>query len=341
MDAFCSTTITLLKRFESGTMAQLEQWVNDRLHDILGLSDRYVSQFMIGIARKASSPEDFVSRLEQTGTIDIDQSVSAFAKELFDKIPRQQVVEKPSKALEREAIEMDRKNRTYTLLEDSDSGEEAAREKQTGKMTSRDKERGNKRKNLRRKKASESSSDEETQKRSKSSQEQQRSVKREEEEDEEEEWEKEERERLQDIEERDAFALRVRQKDKDKTRNIAERTDKKAYEEAQKRLKMAEDDQRNMVAELRRRSRQQYLIIRAKEKLEDLEAEIKDEEYLFSPEELTEREKKELEYKRTLLDLAKDYKKARAKEQEERKNRYYMPKENRSKVVPRRDLELD
>lgn len=67
-------------------MASLEQWVNDRLHDILGLSDRYVSQFMIGIARKSSSPEDFVSRLEQTGTIDIDQTVASFAKELFDKV---------------------------------------------------------------------------------------------------------------------------------------------------------------------------------------------------------------------------------------------------------------
>ena len=44
---------------------------------------------------------------------------------------------------------------------------------------------------------------------------------------EEEEWEKEERERVQDIEERDAFAERVRLKDKDKTRNITERTDKK------------------------------------------------------------------------------------------------------------------
>lgn len=48
-----------------------------------------------------------------------------------------------------------------------------------------------------------------------------------EEEDEEEEWEKEERERQQDIEERDAFAERVKLKDKDKTRHIAERTDKK------------------------------------------------------------------------------------------------------------------
>lgn len=46
-------------------------------------------------------------------------------------------------------------------------------------------------------------------------------------EEEEEEWEREERERLQDIEERDAFAERVKLKDKDKTRNIAERTDKK------------------------------------------------------------------------------------------------------------------
>lgn len=52
----------------------------------------------------------------------------------------------------------------------------------------------------------------------------QKSVKKEEDE---EEWEREERERQQDIEERDAFAERVRQRDKDKTRNIAERTDKK------------------------------------------------------------------------------------------------------------------
>lgn len=143
-----------------------------------------------------------------------------------------------------------------------------------------------------------------------------------------------------------------------------------AYEEAQKRLKMAEDDQNNMVGalsyeqnilrllhlglrsismcanifplsfplqlpELRKRSRWDYLKKREAEKLEDLEAEINDDEYLFSTDDLTEREKKELEYKRTLRDLAKDYKKAGAKEQEERKNRYYMPEEKRSKVGKR------
>ena len=67
-------------------MANLEQWVNDRLHDILGLSDRYVSQFLIGTARKAMNAEDFVTRLEQTGTIDINPSVIAFAQELYDKV---------------------------------------------------------------------------------------------------------------------------------------------------------------------------------------------------------------------------------------------------------------
>lgn len=49
-------------------------------------------------------------------------------------------------------------------------------------------------------------------------------------EEDEEEWEKEERERLQDLEERDAFAERVKQKDKDKTRHILERNDKKVEE---------------------------------------------------------------------------------------------------------------
>ena len=41
------------------------------------------------------------------------------------------------------------------------------------------------------------------------------------------EWEKAEEERLRDLDERDAFAERLRKKDKEKTRNIMERSDKK------------------------------------------------------------------------------------------------------------------
>lgn len=316
-------------------MANLEQWVSDGLHDILGLSDRYVAQFMIGTAQRSSGSQDFVARLQQTGTIDIDQRVIAFAHELYDKIPRKQVVEKPARAIERQVMEMERKNRAYTLLEDSDGDAEAVPEKQ--KERKKDKDTRNKRKHIRQKKESESSSEDELQKRGKAAD----LTTSHNDEEEEEEWEKEERERRQDIEERDAFAERVKLKDKDKTRSIMERTDKKAYEEAQKRLKMAEEDQKKILPELRKQSRRQYLTKREAEKLEDLEAEIKDDEYLFSSDSLTEREKRELEYKRTLRDLAKDYKTAGAKEKEERKNRYYMPEEKRSKEVPQRDMVLE
>lgn len=67
-------------------MANLEQWVSDRLHDILGLSDRYVAQFMVGLVRKSSNLQDFIVRIKQTGTIDVDQNVERFAQELYDKV---------------------------------------------------------------------------------------------------------------------------------------------------------------------------------------------------------------------------------------------------------------
>uniref|UniRef100_A0A9J7YYR2 Pre-mRNA-splicing factor ATP-dependent RNA helicase DHX16 n=1 Tax=Cyprinus carpio carpio TaxID=630221 RepID=A0A9J7YYR2_CYPCA len=311
-------------------MANLEQWVSDQLHDILGLSDRYVAQFMIGLVQKSSGPQDFVARLQQTGTIDIDQRITAFAHELYNKAPKKHVAEKPARAVERQVMEMERKNRTYTLLEDSESDGEMARERGKEKK-SKDRDKGKKRKHLRQKRdESPSSSEEDSKKRllcyafnlldfEKPLEE-------------EEEWEREERERLKDLEERDAFAERVKQKDKDKTRHILERNDKKAYEEAQKNLKMAEEDQKKMLPELRKQSRWQYLSKREQEKIDDLEAEIKDEEYLFSTQSLTDREKKDLDYKRKVRDLARDYKKAGAKEKEERKNRYYMPEENRNKT---------
>ncbi|XP_036789660.1 LOW QUALITY PROTEIN: pre-mRNA-splicing factor ATP-dependent RNA helicase DHX16-like [Oncorhynchus mykiss] len=141
-------------------MANLEQWVSDSLHDILALSDRYVAQFMIGSARKSLSAQDFVAHLKSMGTIDINQRVIAFAQELYEKIPRKQVVEKPARAIERRVMEIERKNRNYTLLSDSESDGEAVREKEKKKS----KDRGDKRKHLRKREESQSSSEEETRK---------------------------------------------------------------------------------------------------------------------------------------------------------------------------------
>lgn len=77
------------------------------------------------------------------------------------QIPRKQVVEKASRALEREAIEMDKKNRTYTLLEDSESDGDAGVEKP--KRKSKIKDKTTKRRHIRQKK--DSSSEDESPKR--------------------------------------------------------------------------------------------------------------------------------------------------------------------------------
>ena len=56
-----------------------------------------------------------------------------------------------------------------------------------------------------------------------------------------------EEERKRDLAERDALSERLKLKDKERTRKIVERSDKKAYEEAKKRLQMAEEDRKKLV----------------------------------------------------------------------------------------------
>ncbi|GCB81742.1 hypothetical protein scyTo_0023308, partial [Scyliorhinus torazame] len=138
----------------SVAMGSLEKWVNDQLHQLLGLSDKYVAQFLIGTAQRSTSVPDFIRRLEETGTIDITQEVRLFANELWMKIPRKQPIEKASRAVEREALAMQQKNRTYTLLEDSDESEPEEQQSQhKGKK---------KRKHIRKKQAASSGSDSDT-----------------------------------------------------------------------------------------------------------------------------------------------------------------------------------
>ncbi|KAG8448692.1 hypothetical protein GDO86_015677 [Hymenochirus boettgeri] len=297
-------------------MEGVENWVKNQLHDVLGMSDRHVAQFLVGTALKSSSADDLLGRLNDTGAIDVTEKVKHFVEELWMKIPRKKPTERPARAAEREALAMQEKNRSYTLLEDSEEEE---------KFENRDEKK--KRKHLRKRKKESSDSEEEIVRNTKVPSPHKTS---------EDEEEREELERLKDLEERDAFAERVKKRDKEKTRNIVERSDKKAYEEAQKRLKIAEEDRKKMVPELRKKSRREYLGKREKEKLEDLEAEIADEEYLFGEPELTAAEKKELDYKRRVRDLAREYKKAGEKERMEKHDRYFMPEENRNKKIPDR-----
>uniref|UniRef100_A0A8D8X4B0 RNA helicase n=2 Tax=Cacopsylla melanoneura TaxID=428564 RepID=A0A8D8X4B0_9HEMI len=128
----------------------------------------------------------------------------------------------------------------------------------------------------------------------------------------------------EDRKERDEFSERLKNKDKGKTKNSAlSRQDKKAYEEAAKRLKLETESRDKIIPKLRIESRRKYLEKRKEDKVAELEADVLDDEYLFSEQELTERERREREHKKKLLELAKEHDKAR---ELEKVQRYYMPK---------------
>jgi len=199
--------------------AVTQQWVSDRLHQILGLSDKYIAQFLVGLAKKANSVPEFYSRLEDTGTIKLNDEVRQFASELWNKVPHKQAVEKPGRAKERAAIKEQQRNKSYKLISDPEDDEDVA-VATTQKDKRKEKVRERKRKHLRTDKTSKWESDEEVA-------EEESNTKKKKDESSSDEWEKAEEERMKDLEERDALAERIKQRDKEHTRKIAEKSDKK------------------------------------------------------------------------------------------------------------------
>ncbi|XP_064262128.1 LOW QUALITY PROTEIN: pre-mRNA-splicing factor ATP-dependent RNA helicase DHX16 [Passer domesticus] len=304
--------------------AALERWVSGQLQELLGLSARHVPAFLVALARRSRSLEELLERLRETEALRVEEPrVREFARQLWDKVPREAPRE-PPRALraERAALELQRQNRGYRLVEsDEEEGPGPARDHAQEEPRPR-------RRHLRRRQRSESPPET-------PAAQPEPPPAPEPPEEPEEEWEASERERLRDLRERDAFAERLRRRDRQRDRGA--RGDSQAYEEAQKRLKMAEEDQKAMIPELRKRSRREYLAKREREKLEELEQEIQDEELLFGEEALTLPERRELRYKRRLRDLARDYKRAGAREELERSSRYHIPEESRDKKIPERE----
>ncbi|KAL3313577.1 putative pre-mRNA-splicing factor ATP-dependent RNA helicase dhx16, partial [Cichlidogyrus casuarinus] len=139
-----------------------------------------------------------------------------------------------------------------------------------------------------------------------------------------EEYEAEERQRAKDIKERDAFIKRLLNKDAEKTKNTAAPPLTK-YEEALKQVEAGEITHEEFMTKVKKESRRQYLEKRQADKMQDLEYSVRDEERFFTPDELTDKEKADLEYKKTILGLAKAYQKAG---DVEKTDRYFIPSES-------------
>jgi len=120
-----------------------------------------------------------------------------------------------------------------------------------------------------------------------------------------------ERERLRDLEERDAFADRVRDRDRERTKKVVEDRSSKnagAAADAAKRRLLADDGEaRNQaMPSLRQHSRQEYLTKREIQQIELLRKEIADDESLFHGMKISKREKADLARKKELLRLVEE-----------------------------------
>lgn len=147
-------------------MSDLVQWVSDQLYDILGLSDKITSEFLVALAKKSASGDAYVRKLKDTKALKVSDRVSSFARDLWQRVPRQKVVDpyQASREKERAAIVLQQKSKSYQLLSD-DEDEKPARKKSGKKEKEKGKEgRARRRGHIRKGRVESESSEEEAEK---------------------------------------------------------------------------------------------------------------------------------------------------------------------------------
>ncbi|KAF4617176.1 hypothetical protein D9613_005884 [Agrocybe pediades] len=299
----------------------LERYVSDNVLQFFGLADRSTIDFVIALASSSKTPDDLFSSLQGAGLSNTTESHN-FVSELFGKVPRKQKHKSSSekrKQAEKESKALHSQKFGFLLDDEDDKVETITVKKDKGKGKEKDKSKRDKHIRKREYDGKEWESDEEehARKRWKGDEEMHSpgSATREGEEEmdipEESEEARRERERLEDLRDRDAFAERVKERDREKTKKIVEDRSSKATgaaAEAAQRRQLADDAEARSVAlpSLRLHSRQEYLTKREIQQIELLRKEIADEEALFAGMKISKREKMELDRKKELLKLVEE-----------------------------------
>ncbi|EAU85955.2 pre-mRNA splicing factor [Coprinopsis cinerea okayama7 len=288
--------------------------LNGIVGPLFGLADRSIIDFIIAAAKSAKSAESLFASLNASGLPD-SPDAHQFVNELYSKVPRRSkksAADAARKQAEKEAKAL-RSQKYGLLLEDEDQSIEILKEKpRESSKSKRDKQ-------IRKRdydgKEWESDEEEKARKRWKGDEEGER---RDEDADMDgepaEEIDEEalkEQQRLEDIRERDAFAERMKERDKQKTKKVVEDRSSRnagATSEAALRRQLADDAEARSQAlpSLRLHSRQEYLTKREIQQIELLRKEIADDEALFAGMKITKRERRELEQKKELLRLVEE-----------------------------------
>ncbi|UZJ54921.1 hypothetical protein CBS101457_004241 [Exobasidium rhododendri] len=268
--------------------SDLRRWIGDHALKFFGMSDSTTIDFIQVSATSAKSPPDLYSTLSSLG-LPADASGQAFATQLYNNIARAS-----SSKVHAPALGSTKKKdvKKYgLLLDDVDGNEELSiRPERRKKKKSRMEEVSSRLESER------GDDDDVAQDRTDYKDDAPEDVKR-------------ERARLRDLAERDEFAKRMRDKDKDSTKRVIEdHSSSKVNPETAARRLLAEDKDARQQAmpSLRDRSRQEYLNKRSQQQMDLLRQEIRDEERYFRGQKLSKRETRELEYKKEVLRIAEE-----------------------------------
>ncbi|ETN82043.1 helicase protein [Necator americanus] len=270
----------------------VEQWVNDELHSIVGISDRTISQYVLALAKRSNSTDEFIGKLRDNDALEINENVRQFASQLMNKLPRA-VPKVPTRKgpSERELREMELKRLSNTL-------------------TIVKEEPRHSKKSSHRRKRRESSSDEEKQSRTNKKKHQVVPIL------------KQLKESLIEISKKETNWRQEYESEKKKRRGTYwSRREKYRTIRTRKGLNMEK---------LREESRRLYLAKRKDDKLDELRRVVMDDETLFAHEDLTERERKDMEYRKKVLEYAEQHEKAA---DIMKTKRYYVP-DAKVKSVP-------
>lgn len=278
-------------------MGDLQRWVRDELHNVLGYSDDSVAAFCVSLGKKATSVSGLVEGL--SGALPPGGPTNRFAQQLFSRLPQASAAPKAKKEKKPKVKEMYQDPGSYDLVLSDD--EAPAKKSKTAKAD---------RKIRKRSKAAASESDDEdlpamVRARKKAAREKEQAVAAPAVED-------AEVARARDLRERDEFSERLRAKDEEKTRKMMEQKMSKEDREEAERRKAAEEindevEYSEMMSDMRVYSREEYLKKREAQKVQALEDIVNDEEFLRrSGGVFTEREDREHERNKELLRLAKE-----------------------------------
>ncbi|OXG15147.1 pre-mRNA-splicing factor ATP-dependent RNA helicase DHX16 [Cryptococcus neoformans Ze90-1] len=300
----------------------LKNFISDNVVRILGSSDGATVDYVQSLAMSSKTPGDLYNSLLSTGMASTPET-QAFAAQVHSLVPRKTKTKAPK-------ADKAASSQRFTLLMDEDAESSGSRkekkkkkkEKEGSKGGETERERdvvGVKKARHARKRDTEGNwdSDEEGQeiKRPRTRSplpdgDDQAELPLEPEETEE---ERLERERLEDLRQRDEFAERMKEKDRDRTKRIVEDRTSKALGgvEATRRANLMDDPaaREAAIADLRNRSRQEYLSKRELQQLDLLKMEVEDEKILFRNQKLSRKEERELERKKELIKLMEERKK--------------------------------